>query len=160
MTISKVDHKLRVLVVDDDIDTADSQCQLLSLLDCKAASAFGIATGLQMAALFRPDLILVDLDLNGEDGCDFVTAARRMQGLSHAMFVCVTGADTFENRHRCRDSGFSGFLSKPLEVGALRHYLERASQQRAESTEDDRVVIQPRAASFSRSASGSQDAPR
>ena len=154
----EVDHKLRVLVVDDDADTAASHCEILRFLGCKAESAFGIATGIQMASLFRPDVVLVDLDLDGEDGCDFVAAARRMQGLSHAVFVCVTGADTYENRRRCCDSGFGAFLAKPLEVAALRKYLESASQRRTERSEDDRARRQPTPAGLLQSTSGTQGA--
>lgn len=60
---------IRALVVDDHVDVANTSCELLKLLGCKTAAAFGGITGARLAELFKPDIVFMDLgmpDLDGE----------------------------------------------------------------------------------------------
>lgn len=127
--------ELRVLIVDDDIDTATSFSYLLQILGCKTAVAFGGAMGLRVAQLFQPNLVFLDLGMPGGDGCETMVAARALDGpVSVAMFVCLTGRSDPAERRRCIDAGFDRFVSKPMDAALLPELLAQARSRMRVST--------------------------
>jgi CheY-like chemotaxis protein len=118
---------LRVLIVDDDIDTATSFSYVLQILGCKTAVAFGGAMGLRVAQLFQPNLVFLDLGMPGADGRETLIAARAMEGpVSSAMFVCLTGRSDPDEERRCLEAGFDRFVSKPMDASLLPEVLAEA----------------------------------
>ena len=128
--------ELRVLVVDDHIDAATSLTTLLQLLGCRAALAFGGSMALRVARLFRPDVVILDLDMPGLDGCEVLQEMRELEETpTHTLYVCLTGRSEPEDRRRCEAAGFHRFFSKPLDPDELAALIEegrlRANRQRA-----------------------------
>lgn len=124
--------ELRVLIVDDDIDTATSFSYVLQILGCKTAVGFGGAMGLRVAQLFQPNLVFLDLGMPGADGCETLIAARAMEGqVSTAMFVCLTGRSDPAEERRCLDAGFDRFVSKPMDPSLLPELLAEARTRAA-----------------------------
>lgn len=119
--------ELRVLIVDDDIDTATSFSYVLQILGCKTAVAFGGSMGLRVAQLFQPNLVFLDLGMPGADGCETLTAARAMEGpVSGAMFVCLTGRSDPAEERRCLEAGFDRFFVKPMDASLMPELLAEA----------------------------------
>jgi len=117
-------EKLRVLVVDDNVDAATSLCALLRLLGCEADAAFGKAVALETAASFRPDVVVLDLEMPEADGCQVLQEMHDSgDGLADPLYVCLTGADSDENRRRCEAAGFDRFHGKPLRLPELNDIL-------------------------------------
>lgn len=118
---------LRVLVIDDNIDVANSLSHLLQLIGCRTAVAYGGEMGLRIAELFHPSLVFLDQRMPGLDGCE-VLAQSRDAGtpLAEAMCVCVTAVAGEEVEARCREAGFDAFVRKPLEPPELYELLNRA----------------------------------
>jgi hypothetical protein len=117
---------LRVLVVDDNRDSADSATDVLRLLGNQVESAYDGATGIQVARRFRPHMILLDLAMPGMDGYE---ARRRMiaEGdASAAYLVAMTGFGNEDDKKRTRDAGFDAHLTKPVELDALIALLNEA----------------------------------
>jgi CheY-like chemotaxis protein len=110
---------LRILVVDDSRDAADSLAILLRLAGHDVRTAYGGPEALQIAGHFRPRLVLLDLGMPGMDG--YEVARRLRQGPSAAMTVLValTGWGQDEDRRRSREAGFQHHLVKPVEPDAL-----------------------------------------
>lgn len=115
---------LSVLVVADNVDAATSRSYLLQLLGCKTAVAFGATMGLRVAQLFQPALVLLDLDMPGQDGCEVLAEAKKENSnLCNAWSVCLTGRDHPEDEERCIRAGFDLFVRKPLEPAAMQAIL-------------------------------------
>jgi CheY-like chemotaxis protein len=118
---------LRVLIVDDHVDCASSLGCLLETMGCKTATAFGGAMGLRMAMLFKPDLVFLDLEMPGANGCEVLAELRRLGApASQAMVVCLTGTGTARAEEQCIAAGFDEFVRKPISYLTLTHIVERA----------------------------------
>ena len=125
------DDKLRVLVVDDDVDAAASLCALLHHSDCEAQAAYGMAIALAVAASFGPNVVVLDLEMPDADGCHVLQEMReRSDGLADPLYVCLTGASSDENRRRCEAAGFHRFHAKPLRPHELAEILADARARR------------------------------
>lgn len=119
--------ELRVLIVDDDIDSATSFSYVLQMLGCKTAVGFGGAMGVRVAQLFHPALVILDLAMPGPDGCETMLAMRALGGqVAEAVFVCLTGRSDPDNEQRCLDAGFDHFVLKPMETTMLADLLTQA----------------------------------
>jgi CheY-like chemotaxis protein len=113
---------LRVLVVDDDRDTADSYCVLLSLWGHRPFAAYDAASALSAARQQQPHVALLDVALPAVNGLELARRLRAEPGLD-VLLVAVTGYGTAEDRARCAAAGFDHHLLKPVEPDALRGLL-------------------------------------
>jgi len=117
-------HVLRALVVDDNVDAATSLAELLQMLGCIPAVAFGGTMALQVAENFQPALVFLDLEMPGPDGCEVVAQSRSAGSpLSRAYLVCLTARSGAADEARCGAAGFDRFVLKPIRVSALREIL-------------------------------------
>jgi signal transduction histidine kinase/ActR/RegA family two-component response regulator len=124
-------ERLRVLVVDDNQDAADSLGEILgSLLGHHAEVAYSGAMALQLAADLDPDLLLLDIGMPEMDGYELARRLRRVLRRD-AYFVALTGYGSEEDKRRSRDAGFDEHVVKPLMVDALKEVVERARKARA-----------------------------
>ena len=93
--------KLRVLVVDDNVDGADSFSVLLQALDCLTSVAYNGPQALSNASTFDPHLAFVDLEMPGMDGKKFVEYARQ-KGVSARRIVVMSSHSADELHQRFR----------------------------------------------------------
>ena len=114
---------LRVLVVDDCRDTTDSTAELVGLWGHDARRAYGGADALQVAAEYRPDVLLVDLAMPGVDGYAVARRARSLPGLHGALVIAVTGYMDAEHRRRAAAAGFDFYVVKPVDPKTLEALL-------------------------------------
>ena len=121
---SKPESKLRVLVVDDNVDSAETIAEMLKLWGHDVTTAHDGAAALEAARAYRPDAVLLDLGLPIIDGLE--TARRlRAEGLKGALLVAVTGYGAAEDRARAAAAGFDTHLTKPVSPEALHDVLKR-----------------------------------
>jgi CheY-like chemotaxis protein len=120
---------LRVLVVDDNRDAADSLAMLLQQMGHLARSVHGGQEALELVKGWTPDLAFIDIGMPKVSGFDLVRSLRQ-QGLQ-ALLVALTGWGTQADTDRSRDAGFDLHLTKPLAPQALQEALQRALQARA-----------------------------
>jgi len=115
--------RLRAVVVDDNVDAAESLADLLRLLGHEVAIAHDGPTGLAAARSFRPDVVLLDIGLPGMDGYE---VARRLQSDSDssAVVVAVSGYGRDEDRRLSREAGMKHHFVKPIEFRSLRMLLD------------------------------------
>jgi hypothetical protein len=116
---------LRVLVIDDNRDSADSATDVLRLLGNRVESAYDGESGVAVAQRFRPHMVLLDLAMPGMDGFE---ARRRLRddGAAQAFLVAMTGFGNEEDKRRTRAAGFDAHLTKPVELDALVSLLNEA----------------------------------
>jgi CheY-like chemotaxis protein len=110
-----------VLVVDDNVDSAETLAEMLKLWGHEVRTAHDGQDALEAARAHRPDAVLLDVGLPIMDG--YETARRlREEGLG-ALLVAVTGFGAAEDRRRAKEAGFDTHLTKPVSPETLRRVL-------------------------------------
>jgi CheY-like chemotaxis protein len=112
---------LRVLAVDDTPDMADCLAMFARLWGHEARTAYDPATALDRAEAFRPNLVLLDLQLPGLDG--FGLAKKLRQLLPDVVIIAVTGQTGQDVLDRSRNEGFAFYLNKPVDAPVLKELL-------------------------------------
>jgi CheY-like chemotaxis protein/nitrogen-specific signal transduction histidine kinase len=116
--------KWRILVVDDNQDAAESLGMMLRLMGNEVRTAHDGMAAVEVADSYRPELVLLDIGLpklNGYEACRRI----REQPWSHGMvIVALTGWGQEEDRRRSQEAGFNHHLVKPVEISALRTFLQ------------------------------------
>jgi len=112
----------RVLVADDNRDSADSLEVLLSILGHEVTVAYDGPSALKAAAACAPDVVLLDIGLPQIDGYE-VAKRIRERGVD-TLLVAVTGWAHAEDKRKAFEAGFDVHLTKPIDVAALEKLLE------------------------------------
>ncbi len=106
----------RVLVIEDNLDAAETLGELLSLAGHEVETAHDGADGLRKALSFNPEVVLCDIGLPGMNGYDVARAMRAAPALASAVLVAVTGYALPEDQKRAAEAGFDHHLSKPVSL--------------------------------------------
>jgi signal transduction histidine kinase/DNA-binding response OmpR family regulator len=109
----------RVLVVDDNVDAADSLAMLLRLGGCEVRLAHAGPDAVAEAQAFRPEVVVLDIGLPGMDGYEVAGRLRADPATRGAVLVAVTGYGREEDRARSRQAGFDHHLVKPVDFGLI-----------------------------------------
>ncbi|SOY68050.1 hybrid sensor histidine kinase/response regulator [Cupriavidus taiwanensis] len=113
----------RVLVVDDNADSADSMAELLTLLGHEAEAVHNGQQALGVAAAFRPDCVLLDLQMPDMSGYEVLAALREALRGRAVQFLALSGRGTAEDQRRSSQAGFHAHLTKPLSIETLSRAL-------------------------------------
>ena len=119
------DVGLRVLVVDDNIDAADTLSALLEMSSHVTRVANDGHQAIAMAAEFQPQVVFLDIGLPGMDGYEVARRLRVTPGVERAILVALTGWGTREDRERSSQAGFDHHLTKPADMNTVEALLER-----------------------------------
>ena len=114
---------LRVLVVDDNHDCADSLSTLVRRWGHDVQTAYNGAAALEMMGSHQPDVVLTDLAMPGMDGCRMVRHLRRQTRFNHTLLIAITGWVDQVHRLLCDEDGFDLYLIKPIELADLEKLL-------------------------------------
>jgi PAS domain S-box-containing protein len=118
---------VRILVVDDNADAADSLSTLLQHAGHQVSIAHDGPTALSIADRERPRVVLLDIGLPGMDGYEVCRELRRT-GHESALIVALTGYGQEEDRQRSREAGFDGHQVKPGDPNELIKMVSAAPQ--------------------------------
>jgi PAS domain S-box-containing protein len=119
-------NALRVLIVDDNRDAAESLAMVLALRGYDPAVCHDGQEAVELAQRTQPQVVLLDLGLPGLDGFE-VCRRLRKQGLDKAHIVAITGFGQDDDRRRSREAGFDEHLVKPVDPDLLMRRLEAAT---------------------------------
>ena len=120
---------LRVLVVDDNVDAAESHAMLLKALGHTVHTAYGGVAAVFEARTFKPEVVLLDLDMPEVDGFETARQLRELPDGAQATLVAVTGWGQADQQRRTQAAGFDFHLVKPVEMGTLRDTLAEATRE-------------------------------
>jgi signal transduction histidine kinase/DNA-binding response OmpR family regulator len=112
---------LRILIIDDSVDGAESLAVLLQTLGLEVRTAYDGPSGLTAATEFRPEVVLLDIGLPRMDGYEVARRLRREPSLEGLLLIALSGYGQAEDRRRSREAGFDHHLLKPM---ALDVFLE------------------------------------
>jgi len=115
---------LRVLVVEDNVDSAELLNFMLQLGGHETRMAHDGSTALDIARTFQPDVILCDIGLPRISGYDVAAGLRRQPEFQRTVLIALTGYGQDEDRRRAEDAGFNYHLTKPVEPEALAALLD------------------------------------
>lgn len=113
----------RVLVVDDNVDAADSLAMLLKLGGHEVRVAYDGPTALLVAQAFHPQIALLDIGMPTMDGYEVARRLREQPEPRPELIVAMTGWGQDTDRRRSSDAGFDHHLVKPVEPAALEKVL-------------------------------------
>jgi CheY-like chemotaxis protein len=113
----------RILVVDDNVDSANSLAQLLRLDGNEVRTAYDGLRAVDEAAAFRPDVVFLDIGLPRLNGYDTARRIRQQPGGAGVLLIALTGWGQDEDRRRSREAGFDHHLVKPVEPAELKNLL-------------------------------------
>jgi PAS domain S-box-containing protein len=114
---------LRILIVDDSRDGANSMSEMLEIMGHDTRTAYDGQQGVDIAAQYRPDVILLDIGmpkLNGHEACRHIREQPWGKGI---VLIALTGWGQDKDRERTREAGFDHHLVKPVKPQALLELL-------------------------------------
>jgi CheY-like chemotaxis protein len=114
----------RVLIVDDNISSADSLALIVKLWGHDTRVANSGPEALETAEAYRPEIILLDIGLPGMDGYEVARRIRSSPELSTILLAAMTGYGRDEDRHRAIEAGFDHHLVKPIDLDLLESMLQ------------------------------------
>ncbi len=114
---------LKVLVVEDNVDAAESLASLLRLWNHDVSVVHDGRTALDAARAQHPEVVLLDIGLPGLDGYQVAQRLRDEIGLDHTLLVAMTGYGQPEDRRRSHEAGIHHHFVKPVEPAVLRNLL-------------------------------------
>jgi signal transduction histidine kinase/ActR/RegA family two-component response regulator len=109
----------RILIVDDNADSAQSLAMLLELSGHEMYTAGDGIEGLALAEQLRPDVVLLDIGLPRLNGYEVCRRIRQQPWGREMVIAALTGWGQEEDRHRSKEAGFTTHLVKPVDVPAL-----------------------------------------
>ena len=122
-SIDQVTISRRILVVDDNVDSANSLAMVLRLSGHDAHTAYDGIAAVEAAAKLQPDVILLDIGLPKLNGYEAARRIRQQQGSKRLMLVALTGWGQDEDKRRSLEAGFDVHLVKPIDSSDLEKLL-------------------------------------
>ncbi len=112
-------QKLRILVVDDNVDAADMLAAFLMEIGHDVFVEHDAKRGLERACIERPHACVLDIGLPGMDGYELARRLRVQQETAHSILVALTGYAQEQDREQAAQAGFDHHFAKPLDLSLL-----------------------------------------
>lgn len=112
-------RRLRVLVVDDNIDAAEGLALWFKLKGFEECMAFDGPAALTAAENFHPEVVILDIGLPGLDGFEVARRLRAQPGMAHALLIALSGYGPAQDRCCAQAAGFDYHLAKPVDPDKL-----------------------------------------
>lgn len=125
---------VRVLIVDDHRDGADSLGLLIEELGHEVKVTYGGRQALDVATTFQADLFLVDLCMPDVDGCSLVKQLRSSRPFAHSTIIAITGHAGEKHRTLALQTGFNAILLKPVTYSRIKAALASVAAPILENT--------------------------
>ncbi|WP_077037881.1 ATP-binding protein [Pelomonas sp. KK5] len=120
----------RVLVVDDNLDSAESLSQMLAMLGYDTAVAHDGIEAVDAVRAQRPAVVLLDIGMPRMSGLEAACAIRRLPGGDRITLIALSGWGQHEDRRKSREAGFDHHFVKPLDVQALIEVISQLQVRR------------------------------
>ena len=118
----------RILVVDDNVDSADSLAMLLRLQGHYVRTVYDGLSVIDVVREFTPQILLLDIGLPGKTGYEVAADLRSDPAFAGLVIAAVTGYGQDEDRQKSCTAGFDYHLVKPVELAAVQQVLDSAAR--------------------------------
>jgi CheY-like chemotaxis protein/two-component sensor histidine kinase len=126
-------NNIRVLIVDDNVDAADSLALFLKIAGYQTRVAYDGRTAVEMAEILKPDVVLLDLGLPYLNGHEVARRLRALPWGRNARLIALTGWGQEDDVRRSRQSGFDEHLTKPVDPEVLIQHIIRLTRDQAQT---------------------------
>lgn len=126
---------VRVLLVDDDHDGANSTAMLLRHFGAEAHTVYDARLACDEASSFEPDLLLIDLSMPYLDGCAIARQLRARPQFQATPLIAASGHGDPAHRELCAAAGFDDYFMKPLRLEQIVELLVKARTAKALAVE-------------------------
>lgn len=127
---------LRILVVEDLRDAANSQAMLLTFWGHEATVAYSGEEALHAVSATPADVVFLDIDLPGIDGYEVARQLRRLPRMAEALLIAITGYGRESDVQRCKEAGIDYHFLKPADPAELQQLLAKAGLLRQEQRQE------------------------
>lgn len=117
--------RLYVLIVDDNRLIANSLVQMISLLGHEARAVYGSMAAIQSITQRTPDVLLMDIHMQGLNGVELCRYIRREASLPHLVILAMSTDTQATMVSSIREAGADGFLPKPIEMDSLERVIQQ-----------------------------------
>lgn len=117
----------KILVVDDNVDSAITLARLLQLTGQEAEISHDGNAAIDLAESFRPDVLILDLGMPGLSGFDIAAELRSRDCCRHSIFIALSGYGQSQDFERSRAAGFDHHLTKPVDFEHLQGILDSST---------------------------------
>jgi signal transduction histidine kinase len=118
----------RILVVDDNVDVAESMAMALGLFGHETLAVHDGGAALEAGGTFLPDVVLLDIGLPGQNGYEVAREIRRAPWGRNVLLIAATGWGQDADRQLAEDAGFDHHLTKPVDFASLQALLSQRSR--------------------------------
>lgn len=118
-TVVAKPSRLRILVIDDNKAAADMLARMVKMFGNEIRTAYDGLQGVEVAAAFRPDMVLMDLGMPTMNGYEAAQHIRQQIWGKHMALVALTGWGQKEDKQRTKEAGFDYHLVKPAKLSEL-----------------------------------------
>jgi len=125
MTDDNPSGTLRVLVVDDQADSADSLRLVMELMGHEALATYSGPSALAIAAEFKPQVIFTDVQMPRMGGVELARRLRELPGLENVVIVAATATNISDDRLAGHETLFEAWLHKPYGLAELEALMTR-----------------------------------
>lgn len=125
---------IRVLVVDDNVDSADSLSQCLRMLGYQTLTAHDGVEAVRSADAYNPDVALLDIGLPQMSGYEAARRIRAQQRRDRLLLIALSGWGQEEDRRKSKAAGFDHHFVKPVDIDALTNLLAQHELHSADSS--------------------------
>lgn len=122
----------RILVVDDNVDSAETLGLLLRLGGHDVRTAYDGQSALELARANRPEIVMLDIGMPGMDGLEVARRLRDDIGLKDVLLIAMTGYGQDEDRQQTEGAGFNSHLVKPIDLEHLNALFKGWEKPRSE----------------------------
>lgn len=133
----------QILVVDDNVDAAESLAIFLSEHGHTVRTAYDGHSAIEKVSTFRPNAILLDLGMPGMDGIETATKIRSLPAGKEILIVALTGWGQEKDRRRTKEAGFDFHLVKPVPVSELLAVLKEGIPRIATQHHNEITTFDP-----------------
>ena len=118
-SIQKAQRPIKILVVDDNVDAAETIAMLLEACGYEMRIEHGFKRALEQASKEKPDVCLLDIGLPEMNGNELARQIRKLPGMADAVLIALTGYGQEDDRANSREAGFDHHFVKPIDTAEL-----------------------------------------
>ena len=118
-------NSLKILIVDDNVDAANTLARYLTHLGFKVRVAYDSPSAMALVESNQPEVALLDIGLPGMDGYELAGCLRRQYGVDRLHLIAITGYGQKSDIEKSLSAGFDDHLTKPVDFAKLQALLSR-----------------------------------